>query len=111
MVYVTAGPGWGHINASLSDFSCPGCASPGALNASASDNSFHIGIAAGAGVEYALTANWILRGEYLHLDFGSKDTLFKTPTGSATIFGGGPFRASSTATADIARLGVSYKIW
>jgi hypothetical protein len=44
----------------------------------------------------------------MHLDFSNKDTVFED------VFVGLPFvgfRVSSTATADIARIGVSYKVW
>lgn len=113
LVYVTAGPTWGHINSSLTAVNCLNpnfCSIPlGAPFGIASDSSFHVGVALGAGVEYALTQNWIIRGEYLHLDFASKDTLFKDPTTGIPFTSGQ--RASSTATADIARVGVSYKVW
>ena len=109
LVYVTAGPAWGHIDASLAELGCPNC-DAGAPRAIASDSSFHIGIALGAGVEYALTQNWILRGEYMHLDFSAKDTVFKELSTGIPIRNGG-FRARSTATADLARLGISYKLW
>jgi outer membrane immunogenic protein len=116
LLYVTAGPAWGHIDASLTESNCvdPSCSRfgrvPGQLLAAASDSSYHIGIAVGAGVEYALTQNWILRGEYLHLDFSNSDATFST----VPNLSGDPnarFRARSTATADLARIGVSYKIW
>jgi outer membrane immunogenic protein len=85
------------------------CAAPGALSLIARGSSFHIGVAVGAGVEYALTQNWILRGEYLHMDFSSADAVFKDQIG--VPFNNGGFRARSAATADIARVGVSYKLW
>jgi len=107
LVYVTAGPAWGHIDASLGD--CPNCSNVGLPFAIASDSSFHVGIALGAGVEYALTQNWILRGEYMHLDFSATDTVLKERSGIPVDNGG--FRARSTATADLARLGISYKLW
>ena len=107
LVYVTAGPAWGHIDASLAELGCPNC-DAGAPRAIASDSSFHIGIALGAGVEYALTQNWILRGEYMHLDFSTTDTVFKHASTGIPFDG---FRARSTATADLARLGISYKLW
>jgi len=112
LVYVMAGPAWGHINASLTDFNCLNCANPGGVFGIANDSSFHLGIAVGAGVEYALTQNWILRGEYMHMDFGTKDAVFKDATG--VLITPSPldtFRARSTATAEIARLGISYKVW
>jgi outer membrane immunogenic protein len=107
LVYLTAGPAWGHVKASAA-VNCPPCGSSGMPLALASDSSFHIGLAVGSGVEYALTQNWILRAEYMHLDFSNKDTVFED------VFVGLPFvgfRVSSTATADIARIGVSYKVW
>ena len=119
LVYVAAGPAWGHIKSSLTQLNClggnvgPSCSplAPGALLIAASDSSFHVGVAVGAGVEYALTQNWIFRGEYMHLDFTSKDAAFKDLTGGTMITGNELFRARSTASADIARLGISYKIW
>ena len=107
LVYVTAGPAWGHIDASLAELGCPNC-DAGAPRAIASDGSFHIGIALGAGVEYALTQNWILRGEYMHLDVSTTDTVFKHASTGIPFDG---VRARSTATADLARLGISYKLW
>lgn len=104
LVYVTAGPAWGHIDASLAELKCGDCSLP----VIASDSSFHIGIALGAGVEYALTQNWILRGEYMHLDFSTTDTVFKHASTGIPFDG---VRARSTATADLARLGISYKLW
>jgi outer membrane immunogenic protein len=110
LVYVTAGPAWGHINSSLTAADClnthNGC--DGLPFARASDSSFHVGVALGAGVEYAITQNWIFRGEYMHLDFTNKDAAFTDTRTQLAIPG---FRARSTATADIARVGISYKVW
>jgi outer membrane immunogenic protein len=109
LIYVTAGPAYGHIKASLADFPCSDCNNHGSARFSASDSSNHWGVAVGAGVEYALTENWILRGEYMHLDFSAKNFLWANGTQQIDPDGTG-FRASSTATADIARVGVSYKL-
>ena len=104
LVYVTAGPAYGHIKASEVDFAPPLTAN--SVAEQSSDSRYHWGTAVGAGVEYALTPNWILRGEYLHLNFGNKD--------ATDVSGGVPlptFRTRSSAEADIARVGVSYKPW
>jgi outer membrane immunogenic protein len=110
LIYVTAGPAYGHIKASLTDLACSTCDNPGSARFSASDSSNHWGVAVGAGVEYALTENWILRGEYMHLDFSTKNFLWANGTQQIDPVSTG-FRVSSTATADIARVGVSYKLW
>ncbi|MEP9378284.1 outer membrane protein [Aquabacter sp. CN5-332] len=55
----------------------------------------HVGWAAGAGLEYALTNNWTARAEYLYMDLGSKtyDNI----------------GADAGITSSTARLGVNYK--
>ncbi len=109
LLYVTAGPAYGHIKASLAELECSNCNNPGSARFLASDSSNHWGVAVGAGVEYALSENWILRGEYMHLDFSAKSFLWAN--GTEQLDPGTVARASSTATADIARVGVSYKPW
>jgi len=37
-----------------------------------SDKRTHIGYVVGAGLEYGLTKNWSVKGEYLHIDLGSE---------------------------------------
>ena len=66
--------------------------------------------AAGGGVEWALNRNWILRGEYLLLDFGKVSV--NTPT---TISGAqlnsdyNTVRSTADLTAQMLRLGLNYK--
>jgi outer membrane immunogenic protein len=110
LVYVTGGPAYGHIKASMTDLACSACTNPGSVQFLASDSSNHWGVAVGAGVEYALTENWILRGEYMYLDFSAKNFLWTSGTVKIDPSSTGS-RASSTATAEIARVGVSYKLW
>jgi opacity protein-like surface antigen len=76
LVYVTGGPAFGHIKASLTDLQCSTCDIPGSARFQACDSSNHWGVAVGAGVEYALTENRILRGAYMHLDFSAKNFLW-----------------------------------
>ena len=107
LVYVTAGPAFGHINASFSENSI----ATGLSVAQSHDSSFHWGLAAGAGVEYAIAPDWILRGEYMHLNFESKDVLLTGTAFNTAPIAGNSFASRSSATADIARIGVSYKPW
>ena len=68
-----------------------------------------IGWAAGAGVEYALTNNWIVRGEYLYMSFENK-TVFDLGDGSGGV---PPATQPSPYTfhdhLHTARLGLAYK--
>jgi outer membrane immunogenic protein len=69
-------------------------------------SSTRTGWAVGAGVEYAVTTNWTVRGEYLYADFGTVSSTLNIP----------PPAAAPTAIVyndrlkqNIARLGVNYK--
>jgi outer membrane immunogenic protein len=59
---------------------------PGGLFASASADKTSTGYAIGGGLEYAIDRNWSVKGEYLHLGFGSQTYDF-------TSAGGPPFSA------------------
>ncbi|WP_413990130.1 outer membrane protein [Labrys okinawensis] len=63
------------------------------------ENSTVIGWTAGAGVEYAMTDNWLVRGEVRYTDFGSKSFRFSDDDDRTTV----KLREISTT------LGVSYK--
>jgi len=65
------------------------------------DSKTQSGWVIGAGVEHALTNNWSLKLEYLHLDLGHDDFAF------AATFPGFPFRVHPEI--DIVRVGVNYK--
>jgi outer membrane immunogenic protein len=56
------------------------------------------GWTAGGGIEYAVTGNWTVRAEYLHVGFSDKTAV--DPTGYAFAF---------KNSADIGRVGVNYK--
>lgn len=70
-------------------------------------NSSGVGYTVGGGVEYAITPNWTIKGEYLWVDLGKKSsTLYTTSTGSIPTYittGGSADRFS------VARVGVNYK--
>jgi outer membrane immunogenic protein len=88
MLYGTGGAAWGHSSDTF--------AFPGVFSVDANANNF--GWAAGAGLEYKFTSNFILRAEYLHYDFAKTAysfPLFVAPQASTTI--------------DAVRGGLSYK--
>jgi outer membrane immunogenic protein len=69
-----------------------------ATDGSLSESDFLVGWTVGAGVEYALSENWSVRAEYLHVDLGRH-----------TWFAGKLWEASSHSTSETIRFGVNYK--
>jgi outer membrane immunogenic protein len=65
------------------------------------------GYAVGGGLEYAITNNWTIRGEYLHLGFDDNtyNLLVTAPGVSVTL----PAAIKAKSDFDIARLAVNYK--
>lgn len=73
LLYVTGGGAWAHLNAANYVPTCvPGCASD--------KSATYSGWTAGAGVEYALTMNWIIGAEYLYMSFGRQNFFYNGPT-------------------------------
>ena len=100
LAYVTGGVGWGR-------FDYDGFARNTANNylASTSFSKIQSGFVVGGGLEWALTQNWLIRGEYLYYGFGGSSA-----TASATGFPDFPsgFLWHNTSVRE-ARLGLSYK--
>jgi outer membrane immunogenic protein len=63
------------------------------------------GWTAGGGIEYALSPQWSLKGEYLYADFG-KPAFFNPPPGCCVDRAGGVKMVDN-----IVRLGLNYKFW
>jgi len=81
---------------------------PGATG-SASASKVKTGWALGGGLEYALTRNWSLKGEYLYVDLGSVSvvnnvSVFANGAGYSNALG-----VSTDLTAHIARLGANFR--
>ncbi len=76
-------------------------------NITASASHTLTGYAVGGGLEYAITNNWTIRGEYLHLGFDDHtyDLLVTAPGVSVTL----PAAFKAKTDFDIARLAVNYK--
>ena len=66
----------------------------------ATPSSSRTGWTAGGGVEYAVTTNWTVKVEYLHVDLGSKSALDNFGTGYAFNF---------KDSLDVGRVGINYK--
>ena len=64
-----------------------------------------VGFTIGAGVEYALTNNWTVKGEYLYADIGRRNSTYVSAALPTTAFVGG----NSNRGLHVVRLGVNYK--
>jgi outer membrane immunogenic protein len=101
LLYVTGGLAIGTVQ-TTDTFSSFGGTSPGTVSSASS----RAGWTVGAGVEYALTRNWSVKGEYLHVDLGTDNTLI--PTCPACV-AGSDITVSHKYTDEIARAGVNFK--
>jgi opacity protein-like surface antigen len=99
LLYGTAGIGWGHFRLNTTDaFAIPGFAA--LTTATSFTNEF--GWVIGAGLEWQFFPHWLLRGEWLHYDFGRVshfDTAFPFPFDNV----------NTRTTVDIGRAAISYK--
>lgn len=74
--YVTGGFAYGHSTTDESVFQsapCAGCSYNSGIGSFAETR---VGWTAGAGLEYALSNNWSMKAEYLHVDLGKKNSTF-----------------------------------
>jgi outer membrane immunogenic protein len=87
-----------------------GCADSGGpsrhLSASVSSSTQQTGWVIRAGVEWMFAQNWIVRGEYQHIDLGSMSSAI-SPAGCSNV--SCSFSATQKMGLDILRAGVSYK--
>ncbi len=100
LVYATGGLAYGQV-ATSGSFDI---VTPPAANFPGSSSTTNVGWTAGAGLNYALTANWIVGIEYLYVDLGRvsyTETGPAAPSSSLTI--------SNRAAAQIARASFDYK--
>src|SRR6202011_3987041 len=61
LIYATVGPAWGHFNSGATALNS---ATDPRVRDAVGDDAWHMGVAAGAGVEFMLAPHWTLRGEY-----------------------------------------------
>jgi outer membrane immunogenic protein len=105
LIYATGGVAFSHINFSQS-FSDICCTSRTPLT-TFSTSSWKTGYAVGWGLEYAITNNWSLRGEYLYAGgFGSVGGSY----GATSVNGNGDLHSGSASLSiQEARVGLNYK--
>jgi outer membrane immunogenic protein len=69
-----------------------------------------LGAVYGGGLEWAWTTNWLVKAEYLHVNFGSV-TSARSPVIVLGAASGSAFAHSASLNADILRFGIDYKLW
>jgi len=102
LFYATGGLAYGERNDGTVTVNGAG-AFPNVVFGSGSSG-WRTGWALGAGIEYAVTNNWTIKGEYLHLDYGSTTTTYSGGAGGAL-----KYTVRRSDTDDVIRLGVNYK--
>ena len=105
-VYATGGLAYGDVKISLSNTET----GAGVLDATwaGQKTQTKAGYTFGAGAEYAITNNWIIRGEYLYYNLGnvSVNSVVVSATYDTTTFQG---RSKTTIDGNIVRAAISYK--
>lgn len=105
--YITGGWAWGRNNLSLTAHEPTDAMSPTGAPVSYSNTASLSGWTAGAGLEIALSSNWSVKAEYLHIGFASK-------TYNAWIADDGtppPAALSLTTNVDLVKVGINYRFW
>jgi outer membrane immunogenic protein len=115
LVYGTGGFAWANETATVSE-SCEGAKCPKTSNKfafnSASSSATPFGWSAGAGFEWRVLPNWLLRVEYLHLQFNRVSSNYAL-NGTATVAGVvtpvvAAANLSATTNVEVLRVGLSY---
>lgn len=105
LVYGTGGFAYGKVSSSTTVMGLNGAGAPDITTAATgSHDNVNTGWTLGAGLEYAITDNWILRGEYLYVDLGD--------TNVTSYLAGAPgsyVSAKADLTTNIVRAAISYK--
>src|SRR5947209_17833374 len=114
LLYVTAGVAFAHIQNTDAFNAFDNQGRPQTPFSIASEDKWKAGLAVGAGVEFALSQNWSVKGEYLYMMFQDSDASFLLRDGTRSCFSNTPgnlfnCRMNFTESAQLARLGVNYR--
>lgn len=99
-VYGTGGLAYGHARGEITVTGDAGSGTP----FTASDSQMQYGYTLGGGIEAAITDHWIVRGEYLYINLGTKQYDFAFPASNNSTA-----TSRETITENLFRAAVSYK--
>ena len=103
LLYVTGGLAYGGFNGSNTlTVTNPAGVALGTFTNGGSNN--RVGYAVGGGIEYAVTNNWTVRGEYLYIGSGSRNR-----TSTAAAFPAATFASGGNRGFSVVRAAVNYK--
>jgi outer membrane immunogenic protein len=105
LVYAKVGGVVSEVQTGVVDACVVGACGPGLVNTTAKDTVW--GVAAGGGVEFAITNNWTVKGEYLWLDLA--DTQTNAAVGGGSFAGFTLRTTTTTPSIHTAKFGVNYK--
>ena len=103
LLYVTGGLAYGNYNRSQTIVATNGLGAAIATFGNGSNNN-RVGYTLGGGVEYAITNNWTVKGEYLWIGSGSRNRTLTSPAFPTIAYNSGGNRGFS-----VVRAGVNYK--
>jgi outer membrane immunogenic protein len=106
LIYATAGLAFAHVQNAT--------AFGETTFAQASEDKWKTGLAVGAGLEFALTHNWTLKGEYMLMELQNSDaTINNVSTGAnnglSRCGNAFPCRMNYSESVQLARIGLNYK--
>ena len=107
LIYATAGLAFAHV-ANTTSFG-------DTTFAQASENKWKTGLAVGAGLEFALSHNWTLKGEYMLMQFANSDATINNvdpgfaDNGTSICGNTRPCRMNYSESIQHARIGLNYK--
>ncbi len=101
MIYATGGLAYGEVR--YSNYTQYAAASP--FEYAGSETPWKVGWTVGGGIEYAITNNWTIKGEYLYYDLGSQKYAALPLAANPPFFVAQKFET----TGNIVRAGVNYK--
>jgi outer membrane immunogenic protein len=108
LIFATGGLAYGGVKGGVSNYS--GSGSP-----YLTDRHTLVGWTVGGGLEYAISNNWFIKGEYLFVDLGEKEFLLSDPTNfcgctNASV-GYAVAMSNNSVEFNVVRLGINYKFW